>query len=338
MGYVESMPGSNPTPISAQNGAAPLRGQALVNEVLVSRAAVDNWARFSDGPRDLVSARGRLLDAIRDEGVLSTKPPAWMTSARPGVACYIHLAACSLTMTSTPRAGRRWLATNCIAPKRRPGRRNERIGATVRAGGLNVDELARAAALPSPELAKQCRLSQHALDRFSQRTGIEDQTTASTDLLQAIADNGQILRQPPAWANATRANEPVLEVIFGDDTLALPITGDASAENSFVLTTCLSQRWAEADLASLAVDELVIAGDVLVAWQAQQPTAKTVNDLRDTLAKRQATFDPPPGCPAQGAWWLLDTTTALQLRPISSTQGRAERWLAEQLISVEQHR
>jgi hypothetical protein len=245
-----------------------LSGRELRNAIRVSRAAVDNYGRFTDGPSDMLAARFALLEAIEADGVFSLEPPSWMSSAKPGVEAYVHLNACSLTLGWNAERDR-WEASNCIASRRRPGRSAERTTTTT-PSSLSAADVEQLLAVEFAALLPTLSVSEHLRERLEERAGIVCADTPAVKALLAAADC-VVSAELPGWADANRDN-PVM-LFTADRSLAFPITRDHTVEgDGYVLTTCVPQAWAIADL-ERATERVRFTGAAVRAWAERQESA-----------------------------------------------------------------
>lgn len=322
---------NSPSAVSRSN----LQGKALRHAVYLSRAAVDNHARFTRGSQDTFKARLDLLEIIETQGELSYDLPEWMTSAKPGVDAYIHLDGHSLTLSKDGKNNRPWLVTNCLAPRRRPNRRTESLKATEANNSLDVRFAAHLATKDSAFLADRVRITEHAVERFNQRTGL---AYSKDEILELIKTKGKVVTDVPAWANATRSNTAVLICKTDKNEVAFALGKDGLGDKDFVLASAMDKRWAYEDLAT-ALHDLELPTKLVEEWASRSGTPIHNESSRkritaDLVERLQEIGEPSFEGPVKGdtGAWIHVGGDSLQLRPISSTVKSKKRWLAEAIV------
>jgi len=315
-----------------------LTGDQLVDDLWMRRAAVENWARLNDiSGLSLVEVRMRLLDELGANGRLTLTPPAWMTSAKPGVDAWIEVPGGVLAVQAADpddNNGRRWLAANCLASRRRPGRRGQTAPARMTNTKLDAERVAQLTAMTPAQLREVIWLSEHSLTRLHERAlrrpwpadrtlgEILDQTWTLIE-----AGDGRVQAQAPDWADAAGTGGPSLIFDLGADAVAMPLQPDIVREGMIAAAaTALSRRWVRDDLLDLTGDALAgrvqISAKAAAAAHPDLPAQEAADALTQTIAAhgqvrltdRQVRILLPGGQlvlrPANGSWaalaWLPD--------------------------------
>jgi len=308
----------------------------LSRGVHFERSAIDNWARYTDGPDSVVAARTALMKQVDEDGEFSEEAPAWMTSVRPGVDGWISLpggAVLSLRRLTTEKEvdlkkGRTWNATNCLAP-RRGGARRSTVPKEMAHTSLDEGTIARLKELSPNQRVEAIVRSFHAVDRAEERLGITREDAEA--LLTTVWAEGEVVSPPPAWANSNCRGAPVLiwKGVAGGmpDEVALPLAprwDEAAPEVLAVASTTLNRRWVEADLLEIEEPAKVIC----ISLKAAEPATgaqgeKAVELALESLAAGSPTLEPSPR-------WIL-SNGHYDLRPATSDQReKGIRWNATQ--------
>lgn len=299
----------------------PLTGARLREALYLDRAAVDNWARYAQGPDEYDRARAALLAAIEDEGVMTDTHPEWMTSPKKNVDLWVHFpSGVALTVRRDDRPGvlRPLRVTNALAP-RRGARRATAPKVTVQAAAPAemLIELERAS---SVELADLVHLSVHCADRLRERAGAGGEDEHLYDQLRAaISRDGQGRSVAPAWADASGLRGPAVMTRWNNETLALPLKLNTNPTRTrpWVATTCLAERWVREDLLDRRGEELAerlhLSSAAVEAWTRQRS-----GSLRERIVAA--------GCARVGEFGGLELEVDdlhLRIRPTSTTQQAA---------------
>src|ERR1035437_5231189 len=133
--------------VRSPSPATPDSAERLSEKVYLELAAINNWARYADGPDTVVSARSALLQQIDLVGVFSEVAPTWMTIPPPNVEAWVFLpndvalAMRELTeeQKTGVRKGKTWDAINCRAPRR--GARRQTVPRNTGHTNISVEEV-----------------------------------------------------------------------------------------------------------------------------------------------------------------------------------------------------
>lgn len=220
--------------------------------IRLTRAAIDNWSRFTHASEDLAAARMEMIRALHRSGRVETEPPKWMTSAPDGVSAYCQLPGkVTLLLSRIDHEEYTWQADNCVAPK---GVRRQARATGVRRSILSGPALEEALGLSGVELGRRIHLSKHALEQFVSRGGKDPE-----ELREAIVSTGRIVKALPEWADPNRTRVPALLVDLDRDLLAMPLAPPTKGDDGvsrFVAATSISQNWASRALPEIDAQTL----------------------------------------------------------------------------------
>lgn len=237
----------------------------LTDKITLTMAAVENWGRLNLREEDARVIRFALLDTIREEGVLSDEPPAWMQQARAGVDKWLLLPGdLALALKDDSKGPRPWRATNCIGCRRRPGRKQSREMAPAKEPQLSEENYQSFAAMAYEQQKESIYFSLHCYDRLRERipTFADYDNEQLLSVLQTAMKTA-VFEPAPWWANLSGKNPPVMLLDYtgdkitdvdADSVVAVVLGPVLQGDKSVTAVTAVASKWAQDDFSRLQED------------------------------------------------------------------------------------